>query len=468
MSKKKRGEDLAYHELPDLHPKLIRILIQTKVLSPSAHQVSLTIRDRFNSKGERERECFEGSSRNARRAGMGKKQFNKIADDLVELGLFRFGYRVFLNDANNSFKDFSTNEEAEGFRDQYEQSEMSIKAPAIVRLYKDVERLPTPEELGLTLIDKKNHIYFAPKNIRRTGKKIPLSVEEKCRTPKSKSSTPYTQESALNETNTNETNPNDTNAMVSNTKTLGEEAPASSSGDHNSTSLPSENLIQLVAAFEKRHQEETGRKVPSQQLRAVLEDESTKAAVEENISTILEAGGTFEGWVNSEYDRLRRNIDKKYRSPKLEYFGNKKSLDEYLDKLDASRLMQMINPFESVLNMEELRQCLSMAPKDDLTLIRYQILLRAYANSKSQPEVSAALELPQNYKNFFELEPKVFLYVAIKYLSFKNQRSKSVHILARQYANESGNISLISTLEDKRFKKLISKSKEYIQSHLVQ
>lgn len=468
MSKKKTVGEPSYHALPDLHPKLIRILVQAKVLSPSAHQVSLAIRDRFNSKGERERECYEGASGNARRAGMGKKQFNSIADDLVALGLFRFGYRVFLNDGSNQYKDFSTNEEAERFRNKYEQTVEWSKSPSIVRLYKDVDRLPSPEELGLTLVDKKNHIYFAPKKIRRRGKKISRGMEENPHTQDADSSTPHPKKSDLNETNITGTKISDTNKMVSSNKKVGAEALASLPIPTNMPSSVSDSLTQLIAVFEKRFEAEKGYRLPGQQRRAVTDDESVRASVEENITTVLEAGGTFEGWVDCEYERMAININKKYRSPKLEYFGNRKSLEEYLDKLDAQRLQKSINPFQKHLSTSELQQCLSLSPEEDLTLIRYQILLRAYTNSKPFSEISTALDLLPSYSHFFKIEPKVFLYVGIKYVSVIGQRSKNVLALARRFSQEHGDMSLVSILKDKQLIKLIAEARDHLPSQFIQ
>ena len=253
--------------------------------------------------------------------------------------------------------------------------------------------------------------------------------------------------------------------MVSITTRVVEEAGPSHAGGPTASSSPPDNLSKLLAAFEMRFEKEYGSKVPSHQLKAVTQDESIKAAIEENITTLLEAGGTFEGWVDCEYARMNRNIGKEYRAPKMEYFGNPKSFDEYHNQLQSQRLLKKMNPFSDYLSLEELRQCLSTAPEDDLTLIRYQVMLRAYANSKSQSEVSAALEMLPSYAHFFELGPKVFLYVGIKCVSFMGHRSKLVHELAARFSDESGDTNLISLLKDKQLKELVSTAREHLQKH---
>ncbi len=193
--------------------------------------------------------------------------------------------------------------------------------------------------------------------------------------------------------------------------------------------------------------------------------ESIKTAIEENIATVIEAGGTVEEWVDCEFDRMKRNVGKTYRAPQIKFFGNIASLNEYLDQLRGQSLLKKMNPFSDYLSQAELHQCLSTAPEDDLTLIRYQVLLRAYLNVKSQSDVSAALEMLPSYARFFELTSKVFLYVGIKYVAFEGLQSKHLYMLAKRFSDESGDISLISILKDKRLKKLISSAKEHLQSH---
>lgn len=463
MSKKDKKEP--YHELPDVSHKLLRILVQAKLIPTSAHQVYLTIRDRFNTKGAIERVCFEDSVGNARRAGLGKKQFNKIANQLVKLGLLQLNYRVFLNNAEGEFKVFSTYDDAFRFRANCEKAGGWIKTPAIVRQYTEVEKLPAPEELGLILIHPKSHIYSAPENNRSTGTKMPEGVEKKFPTPTTTPSIPQPHEGALNGTNTNGTKINDTKSMINSTNEEDEEARPSLREEPAASSSPSDNLIKLFTVLQKRAEKESKFKIPIQQLRTATKDQTTKDAIEDNLAIVLESGGTFEGWVNCEFDRMKKNVGKIYRSPKLEYFGNAKSLNEYLDQLQGQRLLQQMNPFSDYLILEELRQCLSIPPEDDLLLIQYQVLLRAYLNAKSLLEISETQKMLPAYAHFFELQSKSFVYVKIKHLSFTGKLSKNLLVLARRFAAESDDASLISFLKNKNLGQLISTAKNHLQSH---
>lgn len=433
MSKDKKP----YHELPDIAPKLLRILVQAEVLPPSAHQVYFTICDRFNSKGERERECFEGSSGNGRRAGLSKKQFNRIANCLVELGLLRLDYRVWMNNADNDYKDFSIYEEAQNFLAECKQRTTWVKHPELMRLYTPVERVPTPEELGLTLVNPKNHIYSAPMKIRRTGKKRPGAIEENVDSSLINSDSHTPQKSGLNGTNNNHTNSNETNPMASTTLVGVEEiAKTSPAGSLSiSTPPPSGNFSILITEFEKKFEKEFGRKVPRQQLKAVLSDKSILDGIEQNIVTVMEAAGNLTGWVDCEFDRMRRNVGKgTYRSPKIEFFGNTKSLNEYLDQLHGQIVLRKINPFSDYLSMEELRQCLTQPAEGDLLLMRHLTLMEAYANFDSRSEMYDAVNLPSSYLPFFEIHPKSFLYIGFKYFSQTGRHSERTLQIARKFA----------------------------------
>lgn len=450
----KKEESKPYHELSDCSKKLLRICIQAKLLPQSGHQVYLAITDRFNSSGEFTRECYEGAAGLSRKTGIGKKQTTDVANRLAELSFLTLKYRVWLNNSKQERKDFEKFEDAINFQKEKGKDKSWNNQPTLVRVYSEPNAIPTPKQLGLTLKNPKDHIYWAPEHLRWTALKKPRGILEKNHTPTDSSDIPPTQKSELNDTNTNETKSNVTKGMNFSNIRLGEDVPSPPLSGH---------IKDLITAFKKRFKQEFDRELPDQQVSFFLQDADVLEQVEKNIAIILGSGGSIDSWVKCEFNRMQQHIHNgKYRTPKLIYFKNNKSLEAYLDLINGDNLKKSINPFSHYFSAEEFKQCLTVDPSEDLTLIKYQVIINAYAEKESASEIHELAKLLTDYSDFLKPTSKTFMYVGIKYLSKRNSTPDSIIKLANKFSTETNNPALLQDLLRKDNIELIAKAKKHL------
>lgn len=447
MKNKKTHLEKPYHELPDCSVKLLRICVQAKLLPQSAHQVYLAITDRFNSSGELVRECFEGAAGISRRTGICKKQTTDVANRLCELGFLKLRYRVWFTDSK---KDFDNFEDAVNFQKEQSQNSYWGKWPTLVRVYSEPESLPSPEDLGLALKNKKDHIYWAPEHLKWTAIKKPQTMEENNNTLVSTKSPPPSNILRTNDTNLNGTKTNVTKETVNINNLNGE--------DLRSLPIPIE-VSDLITAFKAKYFDAFGSQIPDQLIKSFMDDKEALDTVLANILTVINLEGTIDGWINCEFERMKANVSTgKYRTPKLEYFKNTNSLNAYIDLINGEKLKKDGNPFSDYLCTEEFKLCLTKSPEDDHLLIRNQVILNSY----SEHDISGMKELINgltNYADFFEIRPSTFVYVTLKHLAFGRPRPPSLLKLAKKFSDETNNSSLLGVLLQPNNLELIEKAK---------
>lgn len=453
MKNSKPKSEKPYHELPDCSKKLLRICVQAKLLPQSAHQVYLAITDRFNSTGELTRECFEGTGGISRRVGLCKKQTTMVADGLVALGFLKLRYRVWLNDSKKQFKDFEKFDEATSFQQDKSGTKSWHKQPTLVRVYSEPDAIPTPGQLGLTLENEKDHIYSAPENLRWTAKKNLSPIEENHDTSVSEKNPARSNKRRINDTNLNDTNTSVTKETVNINRLSGEDVP--------SPHIPN-TVSELITVFKEKYNQTFDRQVPAHQISSFVEDAETVDAVHANLLTVISSGGTPDGWIDSEFERMKTNvITGKYRSPKLNYLKNNNSLNAYLDSINGQKLKKASNPFSEYLSMEEFKQCLTISPEDDHLLIRNQVILNSY----NENDIAGIKELTEgltNYSDFFEVRPSTFVYVTIKHLAFERRQPRSLLKLAKKFSLEANNSAVLEIIQQEKNLELITKARSLI------
>ena len=150
-----------FEELEDYIPKTLRVLasIKESPISSSTIMVYMAIVDRYNVSGERAKECYDSIGNIGKRAGKSKNVVNKSILELIKAGYLKREYRVEVRDENGShWVKFGTYSEAREAINKYKVDGVGCNFnPSVVFL--PPVRLPTLDQLGLKLINKRDGIY---------------------------------------------------------------------------------------------------------------------------------------------------------------------------------------------------------------------------------------------------------------------------------------------------------------------